>query len=116
MFNFGSDSRFTNHLHYMVSDKIQVAIWDLLSWLESPYQIDSLHDILRYVRLIADYGEPHQGMMLFELVKNNRQLSNISLDIAERYLKRGRETGLPWLEEFGQHVRTLHSQKKVAVS
>ena len=41
MFKFGSDSRFTNHLHYMVADKIQVAIWDLLSWLECDYEIDS---------------------------------------------------------------------------
>lgn len=113
MFEFGSDSRFTNHLHYMVSDKVQVAIWDLLAWLERDYEIDSLHDVLRYVRLIADYGEPHQGMMFFELVRENRQLGNISMDIAERYIKRGRETSQPWLMEFGEHIKGLQNAKKL---
>jgi hypothetical protein len=116
MFKFNSDSRYTNHLHYMVSDKIQVAIWDLLGWLECDYEVDSLHDVLRYVRLIADYGEPHQGMMFFELIRDNKQLINISSDIAERYIKRGRETGQPWLMEFGEHIKGLHAGKKAVVA
>ena len=115
MFNFESDSRFTNHLHYMLTDRLRVVIWDLLLWLDSKYEVDSLYDLLRYIRLVADYGDANQGQLFFDLIKKSKQLHNVSLEIAERYIKRGADTGIPWLKDLGEHIKheqELHHQQQ----
>jgi hypothetical protein len=114
MFNFESDSRFTNHLHYMITDRLRVVVWDLLVWLDSKYEVDSLYDLLRYIRLVADYGDANQGQLFFEMIKGSKQLGNVSLEIAERYIKRGSDTGVPWLKDLGEHIREMQKQQKAA--
>lgn len=108
MFSFDSDTKYTNHLHLMLTDRLRVVIWDLLLWLESDNEVDSLYDLLRYIRLVADYADANQGQIFLDRIKKCRQLGNVSAEIADRYIKRGADTGLPWLRELGEYVRALH--------
>jgi hypothetical protein len=114
MFDFGSDSRFTNHLHYMLNDRIRAVIWDLLFWMNSDHDIDSLYDLLRYSRLLADYGDLTQGQLFFELIKKNKLLKSVAPDIAERYIKRGEANGILWLKSFGLYIQQVQRESAAA--
>lgn len=112
MLNFESDTQFTNYLHYIITHRIQGSIWDMLSWLDYRYEIDSLNDLLRYIRLVADYGDAHQGRMFFDLIKENKHLKNVSPEIATRYVRRGQDPNYHWLRDLGHLVQSLQEPKK----
>lgn len=112
MRNFESDAQFTNTLHHMMTHKIQSCLWDLLDWLDSNAELDSLRDLLLYIRLVADYGDAGQGKLFYDRIKQNKHLKNVSVDIANRYIRRGEETGYSWLKDLGTQILELQEARK----
>jgi hypothetical protein len=108
MRNFRSDAQFTTIVHAMVKHKVQGTLWDLLSWLDTGGDLQSVRDILAYIRLFSDFGDANQGRLFLNLVKDNPNLRLILPDIAARFVSRGKTTSSTWLEELGVHVQGLH--------
>lgn len=105
---FGSNAQYTTNLHSMMKHKVQASLWDLLIWLDSEEQIQSVRDLLSYIRLFTDFGDNAQGRLFFESIKETRALRLVLPDIASRLVSRGHATGTTWLEELGLHIQELH--------
>ncbi len=108
MQNYRSDAQFTTVIHAMVKHKVQAILWDLLSWLDSGGELQSVRDILAYIRLFSDFGDANQGRLFLNLVKDNPNLKLILPDIADRFVSRGKANSSTWLEELGLYVQSLH--------
>ena len=108
MRNFGSNAQYTTNLHSMMKHKIQATLWDMLPWLDTQEEIQSVRDLLSYIRLFTDFGDNTQGRLFLESVKSTRALRLILPDIAARLVSRGKATGTSWLEELGLHIQELH--------
>lgn len=103
-----SNGQYTSVVHSVVKHKVQSILWDLLIWLESDEELQSVRDILSYIRLFTDFGDNTQGKMFFELIRENRTLRLILPEIAARLVSRGKASGTTWLEELGKHIQELH--------
>jgi hypothetical protein len=108
MRNFRSDAQFTTIVHAMVKHKVQGTLWDLLSWLDTGGELQSVRDILAYIRLFSDFGDANQGRLFMNLVKDNPNLRLVLPDIASRFVSRGKANSSTWLEELGLHIQSLH--------
>ena len=108
MQNYRSDAQFTTIVHAMVKHKVQGTLWDLLSWLDTGAELQSVRDMLAYIRLFSDFGDANQGRLFLNLVKDNPNLRLVLPDIASRFVSRGKTTSSTWLEELGVHIQTLH--------
>lgn len=109
MRNFRSDAQYTTILRSMMRHKIQATIWDLLTWLECEAQIDSVRDLLQYIRLVSDFGDTAQGKLFFGLIKDNtKTLRLVTPEIAARFVSRGESTDCTWLKELGLLIQSLH--------
>lgn len=108
MQNYRSDAQYTTIVHAMVKHKVQGTLWDLLSWLDTGAQLQSVRDILAYIRLFSDFGDANQGRLFLNLIKDNPNLRLVLPDIASRFISRGKTTSSTWLEELGNHIQTLH--------
>lgn len=108
MRNFRSDAQFTTLVHAMVKHKVQSTLWDLLSWLDGESELQSVRDILAYIRLISDFGDANQGRLFLNMIKDNPNLRLVLPDIAARFVSRGKTTNATWLEELGLHIQALH--------
>lgn len=109
MRNFRSDAQYTTILRGMMRHKVQAIIWDLLTWLESDSQIDSVRDLLQYIRLVSDFGDTAQGKLFFSLIRNNsKTLRLVTPEIASRFVSRGESTDTSWLKELGVLIQALH--------
>ena len=95
-------------VHSMVKHKIQGILWDLLAWLDSDAEIQSVRDILSYIRLFTDFGDNSQGRLFYEQIKENPTLRLVLPEIAARLVSRGKATGTSWLEDLGRHIQELH--------
>lgn len=103
-----TNTQFTTNLHSMVKHKVQGILWDLLVWLDSDNEVQSVRDLLSYIRLFTDFGDNSQGRLFFEAIKETKTLRLVLPDIASRLVSRGRATGTTWLEELGLHIQELH--------
>ncbi len=110
MKHFGSNIQFTTNLHLMMKHKVQGILWDLLAWLDTEEEIQSVRDILSYIRLFTDFGDNTQGRLFLESVKEMKVLRLILPEIASRLVSRGKATGATWLEELGLHIQELHKK------
>jgi hypothetical protein len=108
MQNYRSDAQFTTIVHAMVKHKVQGNLWDLLSWLDTGAELQSVRDILAYIRLFSDFGDANQGRLFLNLIKPNPTLRLVLPDIAARFVSRGKTTSSTWLEELGLHIQALH--------
>ena len=109
MRNFRSDAQYTTVLRSMMRHKVQATIWDLLTWLECEAQIDSVRDLLQYIRLVSDFGDTTQGKLFFGLIKDNtKTLRLVTPEIAARFVSRGESTDCSWLKELGLLIQSLH--------
>jgi hypothetical protein len=108
MRNYRSDAQFTTIVHAMVKHKVQGTLWDLLSWLDNDAQLQSVRDMLAYIRLFSDFGDANQGRIFLNMVKDNPNLRLVLPDIAARFVSRGKTTSSTWLEELGMHIQALH--------
>lgn len=108
MIKFGSDAQYTAHLHSMVKSKTQAVLWDLLMWLDSDEEIQSVRDMLSYIRLFTDFGDSTQGRLFYDRVRDTAVLRLILPEIAARLVSRGHATGTTWLEELGLRIQELH--------
>lgn len=112
MRNFRSDAQYTTILRGMMRHKTQAIIWDLLTWLETDAQVDSVRDLLQYIRLVSDFGDTAQGKLFFGLIKENtKTLRLVTPEIAGRFVSRGETTDCAWLKELGILIQTLHKQQ-----
>ena len=105
---YESSTQYTSIVHSVVKHKIQGTLWDLLMWLESDQDIQSVRDILSYIRLFTDFGDNSQGRLFFDLIKNNKTLQLVLPEIASRLVSRGKATNTSWLEDLGLHIQQLH--------
>ena len=110
MRNYRSDAQFTAVFHAMTKHKIQGTLWDMLSWLDADAQLQSVRDILAYIRLFSDFGDATQGRLFLNLVRENPNLKLVLPEIAARFVSRGKSTSTTWLEELGIHIQSLHRQ------
>jgi len=110
MKSFGGNAQYTTTLHSMVKHRIQGTLWDLIVWLDSDEEIQSVRDILSYIRLFTDFGDNNQGRLFFEGIKNSKTLRLVLPDIAARLVSRGRATGATWLEDLGLHIQAIHRE------
>lgn len=108
MQHYRSDAQFTTIVHAMVKHKVQGILWDLLSWIDTGAELQSVRDILAYIRLFSDFGDANQGRLFLNLIKPNPNLRLVLPDIAARFVSRGKTTSSTWLEELGLHIQTLH--------
>lgn len=108
MKNYRSDAQFTTIVHAMVKHKVQSTLWDLLAWLDTDQEIQSVRDMLAYIRLFSDFGDAGQGRLFLNLIKDNKNLKLVLPDIAARFVSRGKSTSTTWLEELGIHIQALH--------
>jgi hypothetical protein len=108
MKSFENNAQYTSMVHSMVKHKVQGILWDLLWWLDSEGEIQSVRDILSYIRLFTDFGDNSQGRLFFDLIKTNRTLRLVLPEIASRLVSRGKATGSSWLEDLGRHIQELH--------
>lgn len=108
MKTYENSAQYTAMLHSMVKHKIQGTLWDLLTWLEAEEDVQSVRDILSYIRLFTDFGDNTQGRLFFDLMKSNPTLRLILPEIAGRLASRGKATGTTWLEDLGLHIQALH--------
>ncbi|MGI8907428.1 MAG: hypothetical protein ACR2IE_13165 [Candidatus Sumerlaeaceae bacterium] len=108
MRNYRSDAQFTTVIHAMVKHKVQGTLWDLLSWLDNGAELQSIRDMLAYIRLFSDFGDANQGRLFLNLIKDNPNLRLVLPDIASRFVSRGKTTSSTWLEELGVLIQTLH--------
>ncbi len=108
MKSYESNAQFTSVVHSMVKHKVQGILWDLLAWLDNDGEIQSVRDILSYIRLFTDFGDNSQGRLFYELVKDNKTLRLVLPEIAVRLVSRGKATGTTWLEDLGRHIQELH--------
>jgi len=108
MKTFENNTQYTSMVHSMVKHKVQAILWDLLSWLDSKGEIQSVRDILSYIRLFTDFGDNNQGRLFFELIKDNKTLRMVLPEIASRLVSRGKATGSTWLEDLGRHIQEFH--------
>lgn len=108
MKNYENNAHYTSIMHSMVKHKVQAVLWDLLLGLESEGEVQSVRDLLSYIRLFTDFGDNTQGRLFLERIKDNRTLRLILPDIAARLVSRGKATGTGWLEELGRHIQEIH--------
>lgn len=92
----------------MTKHKIQGVLWDVLCWLDTDDEIQSVRDLLSYIRLFTDFGDHTQGRLFFESVKDQKVLRLILPDIASRLVSRGQATGTAWLHDLGLRVQEIH--------
>ena len=105
-----NQSQYTTILHTMTKHRVQVVLWDLIGWLdgEKVEEIQSVRDILSYIRLFTDFGDNIQGRLFADRIKRHKVIRLVVPEIADRLVSRGRQTGATWLEELGQHIVELH--------
>lgn len=103
-----TNTQFTANLHFMVKHKVQGILWDLLVWLDTENEVQSVRDLLAYIRLFTDFGDNSQGRLFFETIKDTKTLRLVLPDIAARLVSRGRASGTTWLEDLGLHIQELH--------
>jgi len=103
------NGQYTATVHSVVKHKVQAILWDLLTWLDAKEDIQSVRDILSYIRLFTDFGDNAQGRMFLELIRDNKTLRLILPEIAARLVSRGKATGTTWLEDLGKHIQELHA-------
>lgn len=108
MKSYDNHAQYTAMVHSMVKHKIQAMIWDLLVWLDGDGEIQSVRDLLSYIRLFTDFGDNSQGRLFYERIKRQKTLRLILPEIASRLVSRGKATGSTWLEELGIHIQELH--------
>lgn len=108
MKSYDSDAQYTSIVHSMVKHKIQANLWDLLLWLDTEAEIQSVRDLLSYIRLFTDFGDSNQGRLFFEKIKDCKTLRLVLPDIAVRLVSRGKATGTTWLEDLGLHIQKIH--------
>lgn len=108
MKSYESDAQYTAIVHSMVKHKVQATLWDLLMWLDSEAEIQSVRDLLSYIRLFTDFGDNSQGRLFFDQIKDHKTLRLILPDIAMRLVSRGKATGTSWLEDLGLHIQQIH--------
>ncbi len=108
MKSYDNDAQYTAMVHSMVKHKVQATLWDLLLWLDSEAEIQSVRDLLSYIRLFTDFGDSNQGRHFFDHVKSHKILRLILPDIATRLVSRGKATGTAWLEDLGLHIQQIH--------
>ncbi len=108
MKSYDSDAQYTAMVHSMVKHKIQATLWDLLLWLDSDAEIQSVRDLLSYIRLFTDFGDNSQGRLFYDKIKSHKTLRLILPDIASRLVSRGKATGATWLEDLGLHIQKIH--------
>ncbi len=114
MKNFRSDAQYTTILRGMMRHKVQALIWDLLTWLEADSHIDSVRDLLQYIRLVSDFGDTAQGKLFFSLIRGNtKALRLVTPEIASRFVSRGESTDTTWLKELGVLIQALHKAPPV---
>lgn len=105
-----NQSQYTTILHTMTKHRVQVVLWDLIGWLdgEKVEEIQSVRDILSYIRLFTDFGDNIQGRLFADLIKRHKVIRLVLPEIADRLVSRGRQTGATWLEDLGQYIVELH--------
>lgn len=108
MKSYENDAQYTAIVHSVVKHKTQATLWDLLMWLDSDDEIQSVRDLLSYIRLFTDFGDNSQGRLFFDQIKGNKVLRLILPDIAMRLVSRGKATGATWLEDLGLHIQKIH--------
>lgn len=108
MQTYESNAQYTSIVHSVVKHKIQGTLWDLLMWLESDQEIQSVRDILSYIRLFTDFGDNTQGRLFCDIIKNHKTLRLVLPEIATRLVSRGKTTNTGWLEDLGLHIQLLH--------
>lgn len=109
MKSYENDAQYTTMVHSVVKHKIQATLWDLLMWLDSSdAEIQSVRDLLSYIRLFTDFGDNSQGRLFFEQIRDHKTLRLILPEIATRLVSRGKATGAAWLEDLGLHIQQIH--------
>lgn len=109
MRNFRSDAQYTTILRGMMRHKVQSVIWDLLTWLEADANVDSVRDLLQYIRIVSDFGDTAQGKLFFNLIRDNsKTLRLVTPEIAGRFVSRGETTDCAWLKDLGLLIQQLH--------
>ena len=108
MKSYENNAQYTSMVHSMVKHKIQGMLWDLLNWLDNDAEVQSVRDILSYIRLFTDFGDNSQGRIFFDLIKDNKTLRLILPEIASRLVSRGKATSTSWLEDLGRHIQEIH--------
>ncbi len=113
MRNFRSDAQYTTILRGMMKHKTQAIIWDLLTWLETDAHVDSVRDLLQYIRVVSDFGDTAQGKLFFNLIRDNtKTLRMVTPEIAGRFISRGESTDCTWLKDLGLLIQTLHKSSQ----
>jgi hypothetical protein len=108
MKTYDNNAQYTAMVHSMIKHKVQAILWDLLVWLDGDGEIQSVRDILSYIRLFTDFGDNSQGRLFFESMRRQKTLRLVLPEIASRLVSRGKATGSTWLEDLGLYIQELH--------